>query len=251
MLRQVAFLAVWLVAVAATFALLYRRWPPRGSADLRLNTAYWFFNPLVSDVFSTKAWFLLAAAVPMAICHQAAAKLAQQQPHWIQWLEMVVVADFMAYWMHRLLHTPRFWRIHAIHHSTEALDWSASLRHHPLEAIVVRLGQFTPLYLLGFDLQMLTILYPWLVAADLFTHSNLSWTYGPLHTVVASPAWHRWHHATDREAVDKNFGVIFSVWDLWFGTFLRPSSPHPQGFGLASGDSPPLALGNHLLYPFQ
>ncbi len=43
--------------------------------------------------------------------------------------------DAMVYWTHRFYHEiPVLWRFHAIHHSTEHLDWASGFRAHPLDA---------------------------------------------------------------------------------------------------------------------
>ena len=62
---------------------------------------------------------------------------------------MVVVGDFMSYWAHRWLHTPMLWDYHAIHHSSETMDWLSSLRHHPVDDIINRVLQASPLLISG------------------------------------------------------------------------------------------------------
>ena len=36
---------------------------------------------------------------------------------------------------------------------------------------------------------------------------------------MVTPDLHRIHHSTRREETDSNFGAVFPVWDLLFGTF--------------------------------
>ena len=38
----------------------------------------------------------------------------------------------MLYWLHRLFHGGGFWKYHAIHHSSEELDWISAARFHPV-----------------------------------------------------------------------------------------------------------------------
>ena len=49
-----------------------------------------------------------------------------------EWLPIVgfLLFDFVSYWTHRFYHEiPVLWKFHAIHHSTEHLDWVLSLIH--------------------------------------------------------------------------------------------------------------------------
>src|SRR5437667_5203769 len=56
------------------------------------------------------------------------------QPRGLQLLEAMLVTDVTAYWMHRALHAiPLLWRFHRVHHSSEQLDWLASMRVHPVD----------------------------------------------------------------------------------------------------------------------
>jgi hypothetical protein len=50
---------------------------------------------------------------------------------WLQGLLFLVLSDFMLYWLHRLFHGGGFWKYHAIHHSSEELDWISAARFHP------------------------------------------------------------------------------------------------------------------------
>src|SRR4051794_10236091 len=46
------------------------------------------------------------------------------RPLWVQAVLAVIIGDFATYVVHRLAHTvPWLWRIHAVHHSAEELDW--------------------------------------------------------------------------------------------------------------------------------
>ncbi|HEX6590567.1 MAG TPA: sterol desaturase family protein, partial [Moraxellaceae bacterium] len=73
------------------------------------------------------------------------------QPVWLQFIEILVVVDFTTYWMHRSMHEiPWLWKIHAVHHSTEQMDWLASSRIHFLEIVANRLLGYLPIFILGF-----------------------------------------------------------------------------------------------------
>ena len=43
-----------------------------------------------------------------------------------------------------------------------------------------------------------------------------------MHRVLVTPEFHRIHHAADPCLGNANFGVVFSVWDMAFGTYSDP-----------------------------
>ncbi|MCG6871282.1 MAG: sterol desaturase family protein, partial [Gammaproteobacteria bacterium] len=54
------------------------------------------------------------------------------QPLWIQAISIIVVLDFLFYWMHRAKHRWQWWwRLHETHHSSQEMDWFSSVRFHP------------------------------------------------------------------------------------------------------------------------
>ncbi len=155
-----------------------------------------------------------------------------RQPLWLQGLEIYALGDFISYWTHRLFHTGSWWPFHAVHHSSEELDWLGSVRVHPVNDLVNKLAQATPLLLLGFN--------PWVTLSSavfftfyaIFLHANVNWDFGPLRSVIATPVFHRWHHSKDREAWDKNFAGLLPFWDILFGTYYMPKGRFPQSFGI-------------------
>jgi sterol desaturase/sphingolipid hydroxylase (fatty acid hydroxylase superfamily) len=50
--------------------------------------------------------------------------------------------------------------------------------------------------------------------------------------VIATPAFHRWHHTSQAEGLDRNFGGLFLFWDRLFRTLYLPSGQQAQRFGL-------------------
>jgi sterol desaturase/sphingolipid hydroxylase (fatty acid hydroxylase superfamily) len=51
----------------------------------------------------------------------------------IYWL----VASFMRYFGHRLVHTPPFWHVHRFHHAATELNVLTAFRQHPVEPVVL------------------------------------------------------------------------------------------------------------------
>lgn len=125
-----------------------------------------------------------------------------------------------------------FLRHHAVHHSSTDLDWLGSLRVHPVNDLVNKLAQATPVLLLGFNPYVTLSTAPVLTFYALFIHANVNWDFGPLRSVVATPVFHRWHHSREREAWDKNFAGLLPLWDILFGTYYMPQGRYPENFGI-------------------
>jgi len=112
---------------------------------------------------------------------------------------------------------------------------------------------FTTCTIIGFDPAVLSAGSLVIGFYNLFIHSNLSWTFGPLRYVLVSPVFHRWHHSDATEATDKNFAAMFSCLDLALGTFYMPANSLPQTLGLSASEKTihPRTLPGQLLYPFR
>jgi sterol desaturase/sphingolipid hydroxylase (fatty acid hydroxylase superfamily) len=172
------------------------------------------------------------------------------QPGWLQFLEAVLVADVALYWAHRWSHTvPFLWRFHAVHHSSERLDWLASARLHPLDQAFHRSVAVAPLWLLGFTRETFGAYLVVATLQGIFLHANVRLRFGPLRWLVATPEFHHWHHANDAEARDKNFAGQLPLLDALFGTLHMPAGRMPATYGI---DRPlPSGYLGHLAAPFR
>ena len=169
-------------------------------------------------------------------------------PFWAQVIVQLVLSDFLMYWIHRIFHGHSLWRYHAIHHSSEELDWTSSYRSHPVNLIMQPALVSIIMLTLGISPEVMAFLLPFDIVSAAWVHSNLNWTLGPLKYVVATPVFHRWHHTMPDEGGSSNFAPTFSFWDWIFGTFYMPEGKTPQTFGT---DDPLLPEGyfRQLLYP--
>lgn len=250
-----------LVAVMpAAFVLLEFLFPARTrqaipKRSLVLNVTYWFVNPLFIQIVSKFAVCAVGLGLCVALGWPADESILDgfgplaQQPLWLQALEILLIADFIDYWTHRWFHVSRAWRFHAIHHSPEQMNWLASARMHPVNDFITRLCQVVPVVLIGLSAKAALIVVPILVFFVIILHSNLNWNYGPFRWVLVSPLYHRWHHTTDPEGLDKNFAGIFPIWDLLFGTAHFPRR-EPERFGVNHNPLPETLWGQ-LTYPFR
>ncbi len=199
---------------------------------------------------------VLLTLMPAAIffrwaVHPAIQAAVASQPSVLQFIEILIVADLSEYAIHRLFHAvPVLWRFHAVHHSSEVMDWLAGSRMHLVDAVVTRALAFVPLYVLGFAPPAV---YAYLVFVSfhaVFIHANVRFRFGRLAQLIATPQFHHWHHAAAREAIDKNFAVHLPVLDRLFGTYHMPADRWPTSYGI-DGKPVPATYGRQLLYPFR
>jgi sterol desaturase/sphingolipid hydroxylase (fatty acid hydroxylase superfamily) len=152
------------------------------------------------------------------------------QAWWLQALEVVLLSDFFMYWGHRLQHRVSFlWRFHAVHHSTEHLDWLAAHREHPLDSIYTMTLINLPPMVLGFPLGTIASFLVFRGVWAVYIHSNVRLPIGPLRMFIGAPELHHWHHARARDA--GNYANIAPLMDLIFGTYCCPDH-EPEQFGL-------------------
>jgi len=248
-------IAIALVVLSLFFGLL-ERWfgalPARSiwRRDRAIDFLYWFLTPLLSRAISA----VLAGATFIVLSRMTGRSFGSSwfasQPLPLQWLEVLIGGDLTGYFSHRLFHRSPLWRFHAIHHSSESLDWLAAARVHPLNEPIGRVFQLIPFFLLGFDPRVVAGAVPFFTFYAIFLHANLRWDFGPLRYVIASPRFHRWHHTSEDEGLDRNFAGLFPWIDFLFGTFYMPSEREPQRFGLHNEPIPTTFVAQ-LAYPFQ
>jgi sterol desaturase/sphingolipid hydroxylase (fatty acid hydroxylase superfamily) len=250
----VDFFVLNLLLYSAVFVPIERLFALRGDQAVfrrhwLVDLSYFFVNSLLVEVLTvltlTPALVLFDWARVEAIADTVSTLVLP-----VQVLAMVLVADFTQYWVHRTFHrVPVLWPIHAVHHSVEQMDWLAGSRLHLVDVILTRGLTYVPIFVIGFSRQALLV-YVLLVAAQAtFIHANVRWRFRPLRRLVATPAFHHWHHSSQEEALDKNFAVHTPLWDLLFGTYYLPNH-WPTHYGLSRGQSLPAGWIRQFLYPF-
>lgn len=196
-----------------------------------------------------------AALIPAQILFAWAVKLDFQQavaaqPLWLQVAEIIIVVDFATYWIHRAFHqVPWLWSFHAIHHSSEKMDWLAGSRMHPVDVVVTRAVAFLPVFVFGFAASALYVYLAFVSFHAVFIHANVRWRFPYLRWVITTPEYHHWHHTSDEEGIDKNFVSFLPAWDLLFGTAHQPDY-WPKRYGTVKFQ-PPESYFGQLFYPFR
>jgi sterol desaturase/sphingolipid hydroxylase (fatty acid hydroxylase superfamily) len=198
-----------------------------------------------------------ALLIALGALDAAAAAAAPQLRHWIatrpllaQGVLAVVLGDLGVYAMHRLQHTvPWLWRLHAVHHSAEEMDWLVGFRFHPIDLFLLRVASLGPLVALDVAPAAIAIFIAVSAWQAWLVHANVRLRYGPLRWLLVSPEFHHWHHAAEREAHDRNYASLIAAWDVLFGTVHLPSGRQPARYGI---DEPvPAGWIGRFFFPFR
>ena len=135
-------------------------------------------------------------------------------------LLLVFLHDTYFYWVHRLMHHRKLFRIfHRVHHlSHNPTPW-ASLSFHPLEAVaeiaVIPLAAFViPLHPLA-----LFLLAAWSLVWNVIGHLGYElFPAGFVHHPVFQGFNTSTHHNMHHQRSGCNYGLYFNFWDTWMGT---------------------------------
>jgi sterol desaturase/sphingolipid hydroxylase (fatty acid hydroxylase superfamily) len=136
---------------------------------------------------------------------------------------MILMHDTYFYWIHRLMHSPRLFKmVHLIHHkSTNPSPWAA-YSFHPLEAVLESLIFVVFLFTIPINPILLTSFFIFSIIYNVYGHLgfelfpkkfNKHWLGKWINTSVS----HNQHH----QFFNGNYGLYFTIWDRLLGT-LRP-----------------------------
>jgi len=215
----------------------------------RLDLLYFCVNHLLITVLLLVANNFAASVFGWAI-NDIFQGWIQSLPILVQVLILVFCADFVLYWSHRAFHeVPRLWKIHAVHHSVEHMDWMAGSRNHVVQTFVDRCLVMVPLYLLGTTKEALDLYVAFAAFQAVYVHANVGIPLGPLKYFIATPQYHHWHHSSQSPAIDTNYAVHMPFYDRLFGTYHMPDEHWPSHYGTTK-PLPRTWLGQ-LLYPFR
>jgi len=73
------------------------------------------------------------------------------------------------------------------------------------------------------------------------------WRFGPLEHLIATPAFHHWHHTNDAYR-DHNYAALFPWVDRLFGSLHLPGRQWPGCYGV--DDPLPPTMAGQLLHPW-
>ncbi|MBK7827998.1 sterol desaturase family protein [Nannocystis sp.] len=247
--------ALWTAVASLTvlvlvFTPLERVFPARpGQPALRpewtIDLAFFLGQYLVFGVLVVAALHAVHAAILPVSLDAWSGGL----PLWAQVVVALVLGDLLTYWFHRACHRYAWlWRFHAVHHSSERLDWLAAHREHPVDGVITQICINLPGMLLGLPFAAIGGLIVFRGLWAIFIHSNVRVPLGPLRVLLGASELHHWHHARTTRT-RHNFANLAPYLDLLFGTYHRPREPETYPLGLA--EPWPRRYLAQLLRPFR
>jgi sterol desaturase/sphingolipid hydroxylase (fatty acid hydroxylase superfamily) len=214
-----------------------------------VDTLHFFINDCWVEISTLLIVLPLAAKVRSQLPEAYKIAVLSQSPS-LQFIEGLLIGEFFHYWAHRLAHrVPRLWRFHAIHHGAKEMDWLVTVRLHPFDRVFIKCATIIPLYVLGFSKQTFGMFLVFVGLHALFIHSNVKFQLRWARFIISTPQIHHWHHAVEREAHDRNFGGILSIYDLIFGTFYAPKNLMPSEYGIP--ESIPEGYIGQMIFPIR
>jgi sterol desaturase/sphingolipid hydroxylase (fatty acid hydroxylase superfamily) len=153
----------WLLAISIIVWLLEILFPWRTNQsivrkDFWLDGFYILFNfflfslIIYNAVSNVAVTFFSDMLSRIGIKNMVAINL-QALPVAVKFIIMFLVADFIQWNIHRLLHKSKIlWQFHKVHHSVEEMGFAAHFRFHFMETIIYKTLQYIPLAMLGFGL---------------------------------------------------------------------------------------------------
>ncbi len=161
------------------------------------------------------------------------------------WVILILLEDFLYYWLHRFDHEVRlFWAVHVTHHSSEHMNFAVGFRSSVFQPLY-RFIYFIPLAVIGFKPIDIVFIYSATQIWGILVHTELIDKMGWLEFVFVTPSHHRVHHASNPKYLDKNLGMFLIIWDKIFGTFqeeLDEEIYQPVKYGLTTPLNKPNAV---------
>ena len=154
-----------------------------------------------------------------------------------------LILDFGEYWRHRLSHSfGWWWALHSLHHAQRQMTFWSDDRNHLIDELISFIWSAVLALLIGVPPLQFPILILVLRFLESLSHANARVSFGVVgERLLISPRFHRAHHgvlAAGQESC--NYGAIFPVWDIMFGTadfgrvYVRTGDPSGEE-ALATG----------------
>jgi len=142
---------------------------------------------------------------------------------WLQFIILLLVSDFIAFWLHAISHNWRpLWRLHLVHHTDLDVDVTTTFRDHPLSYLLAIIIEVIIIVLLGIPFILLILLKIIQGIHSLYTHTNVKIPRSieeKLRLIIVTSDMHRIHHDSNIDNTNSNYGMIFSFWDRMFKTY--------------------------------
>jgi len=206
-------------------------------------------------------WMRLVAEIYNEHLRAFSVQAMQDLPVALRIAAGVLLADLIGWFQHWLRHKiPWLWEFHKIHHAQPRINLFTDARLHIVDWTAATTIRYVLMLMLGVppvESMYFALIADWYTRAY---HANLRTNLGPLRYLLVSPQFHRVHHSIEEAHRDKNFAVLFPVWDHLFGTKSPDDHEYPET-GVADPHFPPeptsFGLGLlttplvQMVYPFR
>ncbi len=206
-------LPLYVLLLVVEWVVARRRGRPTLSFAPSVSNVSSGVGSIVMGLFLGPMWLALYAwgAQTFALFHW-------RDGSWIPYALALVLADLAHYWNHRMDHrVAACWAIHGVHHQSEEMNFTTGMRHGWFSDFF-SIPFYAPLTLVGIELRHFFFATVMLSLHALLTHSAV--IRFPSFGVLVTPQSHNLHHAKNAPYADRNFAVMFSVWDRLFGTYV-------------------------------
>ncbi len=159
--------------------------------------------------------------------------------------------ELFYYWYHRAGHKYSFlWRFHSVHHGAKRVYWLNSGRFHFIDAFISSVMYLLPLLFLSASEQVVILVITFSAITGFMEHVNIDFKAGWLNYCFNTAELHRWHHSEKLKESNKNFGKVFIIWDILFGTYHLPKNKYVGEVGIEGVDVPKSYIGQ-MMHPFK
>ena len=172
-------------------------------------------------------------------------QMLQIENVFLYWAALLILEDFMFYWLHYFDHYVRlFWAAHVTHHSSQEFNLTVGFRSSVFQPIY-RFIYFIPIAFLGFEPLDIMLMYSITQIYGILIHTQYVGKLGWMEYIFATPSNHRVHHGSNVKYLDKNMGMVFIIWDRLFGTFQEEEEEVVYGLTTNIPDHKPTTVVLH------
>ncbi|MFC4703999.1 sterol desaturase family protein [Paraburkholderia caffeinitolerans] len=199
--------------------------------------------------FSVRALLLVALAWPIArFLPQWKGALAHR-PVWLMFIVILVIDDYLNYWLHRMAHQwPLLWRLHKPHHTPTYLNVLMAGRENSLYYFLVPALWMAPVLIYLGAGTASALVFGFKGVVTMLQHTGYRWDLwlrryragrvllDNVEKLVVLQDFHHAHHGLGRYGhASSNYGNILCIWDVLHGT-THPRQPQRQdAYGVPAG----------------
>lgn len=173
-------------------------------------------------------------------------------PFIVQAVVIIISAEFLFYWYHRISHKNKFLlKYHAVHHGALRVYWGNAGRFHFVDLFFQFFLYFIPVYLISPNEEVAALFLTLNAITGTLEHANIDFKTIIMSKIFNTAELHRIHHSTKLSECNSNYGKILSFWDIVFGTYHKPKFKRETlKVGLPGGRPVPHQFWGQIKYPF-